>query len=86
RYTKKLMPRSEFYVGLAWEHEFDGAATASYEGYATPSPSLKGGSGMLELGYRFAPKESSVSYGVNLTGWQGKRKGITGGANVSWAF
>lgn len=86
RYTKKPAPRSEFYVGLAWEHEFDGAATASYEGYATPSPSLKGGSGMLELGYRFAPKESSVSYGVNLTGWQGKRKGITGGANVSWAF
>lgn len=86
RYTKKLMPRSEFYVGLAWEHEFDGAATASYEGYATPSPSLKGGSGMLELGYRFTPKEGSVSYGVNLTGWQGKRKGFTGGANVSWAF
>ena len=86
RYTKKPAPRSEFYVGLAWEHEFDGAATASYEGYATPSPSLKGGSGMLELGYRFTPKEGSVSYGVNLTGWQGKRKGFTGGANVSWAF
>ena len=86
RYTKKLMPRSEFYAGLAWEYEFDGAATASYEGYATPSPSLKGSSGMLELGYRFTPKEGSVSYGVNLTGWQGKRKGFTGGANVSWAF
>ena len=86
RYTKKLMPRSEFYAGLAWEYEFDGDATATYEGYATPSPSLKGGSGMLELGYRFTPKGSSVSYGVNLTGWQGKRKGITGGAHVSWAF
>ena len=86
RYTKKLMPRSEFYAGLAWEYEFGGDATATYEGYETPSPSLKGGSGMLELGYRFTPKESSVSYGVNLTGWQGKRKGITGGAHVSWAF
>ena len=86
RYTKKLMPRSEFYAGLAWEYEFDGDATATYQGYATPSPSLKGSSGMLELGYRFAPKEGSVSYGVNLTGWQGKRKGFTGGANVSWAF
>ena len=86
RYTKKLMPRSEFYAGLAWEYEFGGDATATYQGYATPSPSLKGSSGMLELGYRFAPKEGSVSYGVNLTGWQGKRKGITGGAHVSWAF
>ena len=86
RYTKKLMPRSEFYAGLAWEYEFGGDATATYEGYETPSPSLKGGSGMLELGYRFTPKESSVSYGVNLTGWQGKRKGFSGGANISWAF
>lgn len=86
RYTKKLMPRSEFYAGLAWEYEFGGDAAATYEGYETPSPSLKGGSGMLELGYRFTPKEGSVSYGLSLTGWQGKRKGITGGANVSWAF
>ena len=86
RYTKKLMPRSEFYAGLAWEYEFGGDATATYEGYATPSPSLKGGSGMLEFGYRFTPKEGSVSYGLSLTGWQGKRKGFTGGANVSWAF
>ena len=86
RYTKKLMPRSEFYAGLAWEYEFGGDATATYEGYETPSPSLKGGSGMLELGCRFAPKEGSVSYGLSLTGWQGVRSGITGGANVSWAF
>lgn len=86
RYTKKLMPRSEFYAGLAWEYEFGGDATATYEGYETPSPSLKGGSGMLELGYRFTPKEGSVSYGLSLTGWQGVRKGFTGGANVSWAF
>lgn len=86
RYTKKLMPRSEFYAGLAWEYEFGGDATATYEGYETPSPSLKGGSGMLELGCRFTPKEGSVSYGLSLTGWQGVRSGITGGANVSWAF
>ena len=86
RYTKKLMPRSEFYAGLAWEYEFDGDATATYQGYATPSPSLKGSSGMLELGYRFSPKGNNVSYGLNLTGWQGKCKGITGGANISWAF
>ena len=68
RYTKKLMPRSEFYAGLAWEYEFGGDAAATYEGYETPSPSLKGGSGMLELGYRFTPKEGSVSYGLSLTG------------------
>ena len=86
RYTKKLMPRSEFYAGLAWEYEFDGDATATYQGYATPSPSLKGSSGMLELGYRFSPKGNNVSYGLSLTGWQGKCKGITGGANISWAF
>ena len=53
---------------------------------ATPSPSLKGASAMLELGYRFTPKKSRVSYDVNLSGWQGKREGFSGSVGVNWAF
>ena len=86
RYTFKNDLDGEFYAGLAWEYEFDGKGTASYQGYNLPSTSLKGGTTILELGYRFAPVDSTVSYGLNLTGFKGKRKGITGGFNIAWAF
>ena len=87
RYTHGGTALSQIYAGLAWEYEFDGDARATYQDDSTPSPSLKGGSALLELGYRFAPKaDSRVSYDLNLTGWQGKRQGITGGLSVKWAF
>ncbi|WP_315452247.1 hypothetical protein [uncultured Selenomonas sp.] len=86
RYTHAVGGGSELYAGLAYEHEFGGDATATYQGYSTPSPSLGGGTGILELGYRFAPKDGRVSYGVNLMGMTGQREGIAGGAQVTWAF
>ena len=85
RYTTKHGSGS-FYTGLAYEYEFSGDAGASYQGYNTPSPSLKGGTGILELGYRFAPKDERVSYGVNLMGMTGKRRGVSGGVQMHWAF
>lgn len=86
RYTHAVGGGGELYAGLAYEHEFGGDATATYQGYSTPSPSLGGGTGILELGYRFAPKDGRVSYGVNLMGMTGQREGIAGGAQVTWAF
>ena len=86
RYTHDMGDEGKFYAGLAWEYEFNGEARATYQGMATPSPSLKGGSAMLELGYRFTPKKSRVSYDVNLSGWQGKREGFSGSVGVNWAF
>ena len=86
RYTIKNGLDSELYAGLAWEYEFDGKSSASYQGFGLPGTSLKGGTTLFELGYRFAPADSTVSYGLNLTGYAGKRKGITGGFNIAWAF
>ena len=87
RYTHGETALSQLYAGLAWEYEFGGDARATYDGDSAPSPSLRGGSGLLELGYRFAPKaDSRVSYDLNLSGWQGKRQGVTGGISVKWAF
>ena len=86
RYTKKLSGGSAFYTGLAYEYEFGSEAGATFDGYSTPSPSLKGSTGLLELGYRFAPKDERVSYGVNLMGMTGKRRGISGGIQINWAF
>lgn len=41
---------------------------------------------MLEVGYRFAPKDNNFSYDLHITGWQGMRQGYTDGARVNWAF
>ena len=85
-YTHKDSAKSEVYAGLAWEYELSGKAGASYQGFDAPSPSLRGGSAMIEAGYRFAPQGSRFSYDLHFTGWLGKRQGYTGGAHVNWAF
>ena len=86
RYTKQSNAGGEFYTGLALEYEFSGNAHASYQGYETPSPSLKGASGMLELGYRFMPADGNTRYDLRLMGWQGKRRGLSGDLGVKWMF
>ena len=86
QYAHAVSDANEFYAGLAYEYEFNGEATATFQGYSTPSPSLKGSSGMLELGYRFTPTDGPLSYDLHFTGWQGVRRGFSGGAQVTWAF
>ena len=85
RWTKEN-GAGEFYTGLSYEYEFGSDARASYAGYGTPTPTLKGSTGIFELGYRFARPGSNVSYGLNLTGMMGKRRGVTGGLQVNWAL
>ena len=76
----------EIYAGLAYEYEFDGEGAASYQGLATDSPALRGGSTMVELGYRFIPPDSRLSCHIRMAGWQGTRRGMTGNIQVSWAL
>ena len=76
----------EIYAGLAYEYEFDGEGAASVQGLATDSPALRGGSTMVELGYRFIPPDSRLSYHIHMAGWQGTRRGMTGNIQVSWAL
>ncbi len=85
RYTSRKGDAS-FYTGLAYEYEFGNDIAASFEGYNTPSPSLTGGTGILELGYRFTPQNGRATYGIQLMGMTGKRRGISGGVQMHWAF
>lgn len=74
------------YAGLAWQHEFDGSACATVDGFSTPSPSIKGNSMMVELGVNVAPKSSPVSFDLGVSGWAGKQKGYSLNANMLWSF
>ncbi len=85
KYSHQVSKTGLMYAGLAYEYEFKGDATASYQGMSTPSPSIKGSSGLLELGYRMKPGAKSpitLDFGLNL--WAGKKRGIVGLLNVSW--
>lgn len=74
------------YAGLAWQHEFDGSACATVDGFSAPSPSIKGNSMMAELGVNVAPKSSPVSFDLGVSGWAGKQKGYSLNANMLWSF
>jgi hypothetical protein len=85
KYTHQVSKTGSMYAGLAYEYEFKGNATATYQGLSTPSPSVKGGSGLLELGYRIKPGAKSpmtLDFGLNL--WTGKRRGIGGVLSANW--
>ncbi|MDD6598798.1 autotransporter outer membrane beta-barrel domain-containing protein [Anaerovibrio sp.] len=86
RYIHGTSKVRSVYAGLAWQYEFDGSAYATANGFSTPSPSVKGSSGMLELGVLIAPKASPVSFDLGVSGWAGKQKGYSLNANMCWSF
>ena len=87
RWSQKLGKRDKLYAGLAWDYEFDSEARAHYNGMSTPAPTMKGSSGMLELGWKQeATKENPFGVDVGVTGWCGKQRGVQFNAGFSWAF
>ena len=87
RLSKDYSTRATAYVGTAYEYEFDGEATATVKGFSTLAPSIKGGSGMLELGYSLKPKAANdPTIDLSLQGWLGKKEGFTTNVNFMWKF
>ena len=85
RLTHKVNERNSFYGGLAYQYEFGGEARAHYNGTATPSPSVKGSSGMLELGWQVKPG-GPVTIDLGVTGWAGKQRGGSVQLGATWTF
>ena len=88
RYNRKLAD-GNLYAGLAWQHEFDSRcdATVRFVGLSTsaPAPSMRGDSGIIELGWK-ATAWKNVTVDLNMNGWVGKQRGISGGASLQWSF
>ena len=85
RFTHALNQRQEVYTGLAYQYEFDGEARATYNGTSTPSPSIKGSSGMLELGFR-TKVSSNMDLDLSVNGWAGKQRGVNAQLGMQWKF
>ncbi len=87
RVNHKVGDKAAVYAGASWMYEFDGDARVSVGDIKSPAPSLGGSSGMLEVGTTFAPFGSDrVLINLNLNGWTGVQRGISGGVGVSYSF
>ena len=75
------------YIGAAWEHEFDGKARATSLGYDLDAPSLKGDTGMGELGLSWTPSATTpLTIDLAVQGYTGMRQGYTGSLMAKWEF
>lgn len=89
RWSRQMDKANQLYAGMAWQYEFSGDADSraifGNRDYAVVAPSLKGHSGMLELGWK-AKAGKNLSVDVNASGWTGKQKGVAGSVGLEWKF
>ena len=76
-----------WYGGLAYEYEFDGKSTGRADGAPIRAASMEGGSVRAEIGLRMeASKTNPWKADINLSGYAGKRRGISGNVGVAYTF
>ena len=87
RWTRNFDKVRAFYAGIGWDYEFDSKAGAIYDGFRTDSPSVKGSSEFLEIGWR-SNVTNDHPWGLDFraTGWTGKQEGGTLSATISRKF
>ena len=86
RVTHNINEKNAFYGGLGYQYEFSGEARATYHGGSTPSPSVKGSSGLIELGWQVKPGKGPMAIDFGVTGWVGKQRGVTANLQACWTF
>ena len=75
------------YIGAAWEHEFDGKARATTNGFDIDAPNLHGNTGIGELGLSLTPSaDLPLTVDLGVQGYTGKHEGVTGSLMVKWEF
>ena len=86
RLIHALNENNKIYGGLAYQYEFSGDARATYRGDGTPSPGVKGSSGLIELGWQVTPGKGPMAIDFGVTGWVGKQRGVTANLQACWTF
>ncbi|MDR3279916.1 MAG: autotransporter outer membrane beta-barrel domain-containing protein, partial [Synergistaceae bacterium] len=88
RYSSEMSGKYSFYLGAAYEHEFDGEVDATTYQYGTiPSPSMKGGTGIGELGVAYMDKaNTNFRMDLGVSGYTGQREGFGVKLDLDWFF
>jgi outer membrane autotransporter protein len=75
------------YIGAYFEREFDGAVRGYVNGIPLETPTLKGNTGIFELGVRLKPSpDGPLSIELGALGYAGRREGFSGTLNVRLEF
>lgn len=82
---KELNENVSVYGGMAYEYEFKGSADASINGRTIKAPSIKGGSGMAEVGFGWYLTKN-VRLDISAQGWVGKKQGVNGNIGIKINF
>ena len=88
RYHYAATPQVTPYVGLAYEREFSGRAKGTAYGMAIDAPSLKGNTGIAELGLTVVPSATKQALSLNfgVQGYFSDRKGGAASLRMRYAF
>ncbi|AOB37385.1 autotransporter outer membrane beta-barrel domain-containing protein [Bordetella holmesii] len=88
RYSYAVTPQVTPYVGLAYEREFSGNAKGTAYNLSINSPTLKGNTGIAELGVSMTPlaDKQNLTMNVGLQGYVGDRQGGAANLRVRYAF
>ena len=74
------------YLGAAWEHEYSGTARAVAGDFSIPDASLRGDSGLFELGLAMEPSRVPLTLDVALVGSTGERDSLGGHLSLLYRF
>ncbi|MDR3159302.1 MAG: hypothetical protein LBU11_09945 [Zoogloeaceae bacterium] len=87
RYTRTRDAHRAWYLGLAYEYEFDHRANAKSIDGKIDVPDPRGGGFVGEIGMILHPKNHDrLSAEFGLQGYTGKREGFSGGFRLGWKF
>lgn len=85
RYSYKVDSKLSPYAGVAFEYEFDGRTRAGTSFVNYGSTSLKGSTGIAELGVKYS-NNKGLSVDLGVQGHVGRRRGIAGTLGMAWSF
>ena len=86
--TIKFSDTSSLYAGLAYQYEAKGDAKGNLSAFnqsaSIASPSLKGSTGIGEIGYTY--ETNSIKFDIGAKGYTGKERGYSGNVGVTFKF
>jgi hypothetical protein len=86
RLTVGLTPSIRTYFGLYFEHEFDGDSQVFFSGTALPKATLRGSTGVGELGLLVSAPDSPLEVQLGIQGSAGRRDGISANLSLRYTF
>ncbi len=85
RVSYEVTPGLAPYVGAAYEYEFDGKTRADIGDIQISASSLRGGSGIGELGLAFSTPDG-LAMDLSVRGYEGTREGVEGRLMIGITF